>query len=158
MKSKEIDVNGKLFTIKKFSPKLGVYWAFQVLGSLASGLNGDVVKAIQDFLRMSPDKFDEFQADCLKNCYFKNESGTHAMVNHDGSLAYPSELTAPEMFQLIVQSFGFTLLDFFPEAQQKDLLGEISELLQRDGKETSSSSQSQKDTGSKENSGTEPTT
>lgn len=158
MKTKEIEVNGKKFTIKKFTPKMGCYWAFQVLGSLASGLNGDVVKAIQDFLRMSPDKFDEFQADCLKNCFFKNESGSHAMVNHDGSLAYPAELSAPEMFQLIIQSFGFTLLDFFPEAQQKDLLGGISELLQKDGSATSSSSPSPKGTGNSGNSGTEPTT
>lgn len=157
-KLKEVTIGEKKFTVKKFTAKLGCYWAFQILGSLASGLNGDPLKAIQDFLRMTPEKFDEFQADCLKNCYFKNESGSHAMVNFDGSLAYPGELSAPEMFQLLIQSFGFTLMDFFPEAQRSDLMGVVSELLKTDGKNDSSSSQSQKTNGNNTNSGTEPTT
>jgi hypothetical protein len=157
-KEKQIEINGKKFTVKKFTPQLGCYWVFQLLGSLASGMDGKgMMSAVQSFMQMTPDRFQHFQADCLKSCYFQNSNGLFSLMNQNGSMAYPGELTGPELFQLTTHAFMYTLMDFLDPALLEGLGSEMSMIFPQTGKETSSTSQSPKGTGNKKNSGTAPT-
>jgi hypothetical protein len=155
---KAVKVGAKDFIIRKFTPQLGCYWVFQLLGSLASGMDGKgMMSAVQSFMQMTPERFQQFQTDCLQFALFKNETGIHSVMSREGFVAYPGELTGPELFQLTTHAFMYTLMDFLDPALLEGLGSEMSTIFPQTGKETSSTSQSPKGTGSKKNSGTTPT-
>lgn len=123
---KEIDIKGKTFKIKKFTPQIACYWATRLFGDLIAKVNGfsmeKLPELIQEFTHMPRRDYEDFQRDCLRFVYVKFDSGWAPLVNSDGFFTVP-EIDSPTVLQLMLHSFLFSIVDFFDPALLEGLVG-----------------------------------
>jgi hypothetical protein len=160
---KTIPLEGRTFTIRKFTPQVGCYWAFKLFGSMAGGVTGGekaIAEQVQKFILMSRDDFTELQRDCLTHVVEHLEGGLIPVINPQGYFGV-ADIDSPLAMQLMVHSFMFSISDFFTP----ELLGSLVSSLQglgltvetTSGSTTSSGSPSSAGTGDNMNFGTAPT-
>lgn len=132
MHDKSVFLQGQEYVIKKFTPQVGCFWAFKVMGKLMGGAAGsevsglDVAKIVEDFTRMEPKEFQTFQKDCLSFVFVKFDSGLHPLVNPEGFLTQP-DMPGPIAFLLMIESFKHSIFDFFGEDVLKSLMGQAAQ-------------------------------
>lgn len=162
VQEKEIERQGRVYRIKKFTPEVGCYWATRLLGDMMGMLGGGqgsfqsrLPKMIQDFTRMERKEFALFQRDCLSFVFAKFENSFHPLVNAEGFFTV-TDVPTPVLFELTLHSFMFTISDFLDPSLLGDLLGAVPDHILEQGKnasETSSSPQSGLNTGNTMTSG-----
>lgn len=139
---KELVLNGQTFKIRKFTPETGCYWAFRLLGTMATLQGDDFAEKIQSFMLMDKKEFKTFQRDCLSHVFVSmGEAGTHTLMNDEGFLILP-DLPTPDVFQLTLHAFMFTVADFFDKALIQSIMQAVQGVFQKIGAEASSSSPS----------------
>lgn len=163
---KEHIIGDRTFRIRKFTPQVGCQWAFKLIGTVSSVAvtvmgkgevnDGDVVKKLTNFTNMDPEDFKLLYQNCLEVVFEVIPGGTLQVVNSEG---FPSvkDFESPLAFELMTASFLFSMIDFFDKALLARLGGMVQDTFQTVGKEISSSSPSDSNTGTTTTSGTEST-
>jgi len=129
---KSVSLAGNEYIVKKFTPQIGCYWAFKILGKLMSGATSaqftglDVGKIVENFTEMEPKEFERFQKDCLSFVFIRFDSGLHPLVNSEGFFTQP-DLAGPVAFLLTIESFKHSIFDFFGEEVLKSLLAGVGQ-------------------------------
>lgn len=116
----EITIYDRAFTIKKFTPETGCYWATKLLGRMTTLKGNDFAEKIQDFTDMDKKQFREFQRDCLERVFYRLDGGESApFMNSEGFLTIP-DIMPDAVFELTIRSFMFSIVDFFsPDLLQR---------------------------------------
>ncbi|KKQ88301.1 MAG: hypothetical protein UT13_C0002G0010 [Candidatus Pacebacteria bacterium GW2011_GWF2_38_9] len=119
---KDIEMEGRKFRIKEFTPDVGSYWAFKFFGSSFS-VSEDKEKAekrIQEFFKMPRNEYKELQNDCLKSCFEILPAGETPIVNNEGNFSVVN-LSPAIVLNLVMTTFQFNLEPFFVESLSKPL-------------------------------------
>lgn len=142
-----VTAGGETYTIKKFDPETGCYWAFKFLGRMAGmGQGLDLIHKINEFVAMDRQEFREFQRDCLKHVFYSLPSGQTRLLDED--MNYTKIDMKPQVaFQLTIQTFLFTIIDFFDQGLLEEMAGSMQGLIPTTGPVNSSSTPSNTDTG-----------
>ena len=116
---KSVQVNGREFIIRKFTPFFGVYLAAQTFGSVVGSKNK--LESMVKFIMNKPkEEFIKLQQDVLKYCFEKLPAGPTAVVDENGNFAVMN-MEAPLALNLFIQTLLFSMSDFFTEEVMESL-------------------------------------
>jgi len=152
---KELQLNDKIYTIKKFTPVVACFWATKLFGAMLGSSDSDFLSNLQTFVNMDFEQFKKIQKDCLSKVFYRLESGNHCIINQDGFINDLS-LSAPQVLTLTVLSFVHSMSDFFVADQLQTLGEQVAEYFPIAGQEISSMPPSEQNTGDSSSYGTEP--
>lgn len=121
--TKEIEIDGRTFLIKKFDPLMGNYIAMKLFTMVLPFGIGDMLKkevkgseklptATSNAPQMSKADFIEFQQDVLSVCYEVLKGDTAPVVRDNGTYGI-SDFTSKIALQLLIGSIAFNFSDFF---------------------------------------------
>ena len=114
-----VQVNGREFIIRKFTPFFGVYLAAQTFGSVVGSKNK--LESMVKFIMNKPkEEFIKLQQDVLKYCFEKLPAGPTAVVDENGNFAVMN-MEAPLALNLFIQTLLFSMSDFFTEEVMESL-------------------------------------
>lgn len=136
---KEVPLGEYNFKIKQFTPEVACFWALRLLGTATDAALGNP-DAINNFINMQRKDFNTLMFDSLSVVNIEMESGLQPFYNPDGGYA----LGTPDntlVFKLVVQAFTFSLAPFLSMDLRASLQETLSDIFQKPGPETSSSSQ-----------------
>lgn len=116
---KVVQVNGREFIIRKFTPFFGVYLAAQTFGSVVGSKN-KLEALVKSVLNKPQSEFIKLQQDVLKYCFEKLPAGPTAVVDENGNFAVMN-MDAPLALNLFIQTLLFSMSDFFTEEVMESL-------------------------------------
>ena len=116
---KQVQVNGREFIIRKFTPFFGVYLAAQTFGSIL-GAKNKLEALVKSILDKPQSEFIKLQQDVLKYCFEKLPAGSTAVVDENGNFAVMN-MDAPLALNLFIQTLLFSMSDFFTEEVMESL-------------------------------------
>jgi hypothetical protein len=121
----EVIIGEVTYKVKKFTPDTACKWAFRLLGKM--DLTGsmqnlsdeeklkELTKKVETFTSMPEKDFKEFQNDCLKHVWAVYPAQTLPILNNDGTFNV-TDIDNPTLFELTINSFMFTVIDFLDQA------------------------------------------
>jgi hypothetical protein len=122
---KEVIIDDVTYRIKKFDPKTAYKWALRMLGMLSDVKDllsiEDLASKIVGYISsMSDQDYDRLYYDCLSHAFGTSPTGSYRVIDAQGNIvANEIKDKAPQVFQLIVQVFIYTMTDFFTLALSK---------------------------------------
>ena len=116
---KVVQVNGREFIIRKFTPFFGVYLAAQTFGNVVGSKN-KLEALVKSVLNKPQSEFIKLQQDVLRYCFEKLPAGPTAVVDENGNFAVMN-MDAPLALNLFIQTLLFSMSDFFTEEVMESL-------------------------------------
>ena len=112
--------------IKQFTPEVGCYWAFRLLGSFGMTSFGlaDLRKVIHDFINMNRKDFFELMKDCLHGATVQMGEEFHPFYSDERGYAI-ANIEPTAVFEIVVEAMVYSLTPFFV----KKLAGKLEALV-----------------------------
>lgn len=124
---KHIKANGREFILKKFTPFFGVYLAAQTFGGIIGSKN-KVAAMVNSILSKPKEEFIKLQKDVLSYCYEVLPAGPTAVIDVNGNFAV-MDMDAPLSLNLFIQTFVFSMKDFFTEEVMESISQGMEDIL-----------------------------
>ena len=116
---KHINVNGREFILRKFTPFFGVYLATQTFSGIVGSKN-KITALIKSVMDKPKEEFIKLQQDVLSYCFEVLPAGPTAVVNSEGNFAVMN-MAGPLALNLFTQTLLFSMMDFFTEEVMESL-------------------------------------
>jgi len=133
------EYSGLQLKIKKFNPMIATHWAWQMMGAGVGSTMG-MREQLEKLITMDDrGKFGQLYRDCLSVVTVIMEDSKFPFINDEGHITRP-EFESQYLLSLIVESFAFSMSDFFAPALIEGVKEKIGKMFNRPSDTTGTTS------------------